>query len=477
MKMEPYRIRHRAAAHAAALAALLTAALASTNAFAVAGFARQTGMSCNQCHLSHGAATPNFTFTGRKFRALGYRLPHVQTPDIKKNEPQDQGEYLRLMPSQWSGRFQWQGVSNVKPPAGPNAGKWGEDQTNPTTRFAVFPFIGPIGDHFGVWTEIYLVPESSATGQWTIANGSWDEHDFRYTINPNSRKNIYGIALTNQAPQELFGFGPWPAVGLYSGWSNRGLVGGYAHPNFGSLMAYGWMNDRWVWAFGENTGDTNTGWTKSNEIGMFGWALKRGFSHELWANMYFRTGNDVEPLVTRNSVPADKHDWYYSDSIGGVSATRPAVCPETSQYILSGCPYLAEDVDSATSVAAELRWQRQDVGDWSWEIVGRVESDTEKYLDGAKTDQDTWGVATQFGWKHRYYIKPYVNGHSKYKFRDLTGTEYDIDTSPTYGIWLAYKPVENFLLSVEYHRLQSWSLTGNALDDGARYSITADISF
>lgn len=454
----------------------MLALAASADAYAVAGFARQTGMSCNQCHTSHGAATPNFTFTGKKFNALGYRVPQVQVSDIEKGEPEDRGEYLSLKPTQWSGRFQWSAVNNVKPPAGPNAGKWGEEESNPTSRFAIFPFIGPIGSNFGVWTEAYIAPLSSANGEWTIGNGIYEEHDFRYVVNPDD-EDVFGFAFTNQGIGELFGFGPWPAVGLNSETTNRGGIGGYAHPNFANLFAYGWMHDRWVWALGANTGDTNMGWDDANSLGMIGYAFANSNANELWANLYFRTGDDALPLVTEVSVPQDTHDFYFSDSISGVTATRPAACPSVSDFILRGCPYLAEDIDSQTSIDAEIRWSRQDMGDWSFEIVGRIGSNTEDYIDGAGTDMDTWGIATQFGWRHTYYIKPYVNGRSDFTFRDRLGASHDIDTSTSYGIWLAYKPVENFLLSFEYHNLQSWSLDNPAGDDGARYNIVADISF
>ncbi|MCP5348615.1 MAG: hypothetical protein R3F41_06755 [Gammaproteobacteria bacterium] len=451
--------------------------LASSQVGAVPGFARQTGMTCNQCHTSHGAATPNFTFSGKKFNALGYRLPSVQVPDIEAGGPEDQGEYLELNPVQWSGRFQWSAISNVKPPAGPNEGDWGEENSNPTSRFAVFPFIGSIGDHFGVWTEIYIIPSSSTNDEWTISNASYEEHDFRYIINPDSKENIYGISFSNQGIGSLFGFGPWPAVGAISDVINRGGIGGYQHPNFSNLMAYGWMDDRWVWALGGNSGDTNTGWDAANAVGMVGYAFQNSNYNELWANLYFRDGDDAMPLVTGISVPQDKHDFYYSDGISGVGATRPTTCPSNPEFILNGCPYLAEDMDHVTSVDAEIRWGGQDRGNLSFEVVGRLGFNDEDYYDGAGTTKNSWSLATQFGWNHTWYFKPYLNGVQDFEFTDRSGVKYDIDTSTQWGAWLAYKPTENFLLSFEYHRLQSWGLNRAALDDGARYSLTADIAF
>lgn len=476
-KMRFDHIRRLSAAPCGAAVLVLIATLfAAGEAFAVAGFSRQTGMSCNMCHTSHGGATPNFTFSGKKFNALGYRTPRVQVPDVDKGEAEDQGEFMRLLPTNWSGRFQWEALSNVKPPAGPNAGEWGEEETNPTARLAIFPFVGPVGDHFGMWSEFYVLPLRSVNQEWGIADTSYEEVDFRYVVNPDA-DNVFGFALNNQGVEGLFGFGPWPAVGLESEWANRGGLNGWTHPNFANIFAYGWMNDRWVWALGENTGDTNFGWSESNEVGMLGYAWQNGFSDELWTNLYFRSGNDVIPFVTDTSVPAEEHAFFFSEGIQGIGATRPAPCPSDPTFIEAGCPYLAEDVDDSTSVAADVRWSRHDVGDWSWEIVGRFSHDTEEYVDGAEAEKNMLGIATQFTWRHTYYIKPYVRDHTDFTFNDALGTEYDVDTSPTYGIWLAFKPVENFLLSFEYHNLQAWSLNEQAQDDGARYHISADIAF
>src|SRR4051812_4654028 len=50
-------------------------ALASS-AHAVPSFTRQTGLTCNQCHITF-SNVPDFTFTGKKFRLNGYRTPYV----------------------------------------------------------------------------------------------------------------------------------------------------------------------------------------------------------------------------------------------------------------------------------------------------------------------------------------------------------------------------------------------------------------
>src|SRR5688572_16403171 len=60
---------------AAVVAAFGIVALAAT-ANAVPSFVRQTGLTCNQCHITF-SNVPDFTFTGKKFRLNGYRTPYV----------------------------------------------------------------------------------------------------------------------------------------------------------------------------------------------------------------------------------------------------------------------------------------------------------------------------------------------------------------------------------------------------------------
>lgn len=461
---------------ALALLGMLAASLAPMDAEAVASFSRQTQMTCNQCHTSHGGATPNFTFSGKKFNAMGYRLRSLPR-QISKGQPEDQGEFLSMLPSMISGRLQWEAFSDVKPPAGPRAGEWLGVETNPTSRFSLFPFTGPIGDHFGVWTEIYIIPSTSAQGEWTIANASYEEHDFRFILNPGSKDNIYGLAFTNQGMGEIFGFGPWPAVGAMST-MDRGGIGGFQHPNRATLAAYGWMSDRWVWALAGFTGDTNLGWDQGNVKALLGYAWFNSNANELWTNLYYRGGGDALPVITDTTVPVDKHDFFFSSDVGGIDDLRPDPCPSNPRFIASGCPYLAEDTDDHTTYEGEVRWSQNNFASpFSWEVVARATFNSEEYIDGAETQKDAWSINAQVGWEHTYYVKPYVNGHFNFDFTDFLGTEHEIDTSPGWGVYLGYKPAENFLLTFGYHELQSFAVGRAAQDNGARWDITADISF
>lgn len=459
---------------------------AASEAHAVAAFTRQTGMSCNSCHTLHGAPTPNFTFTGKKFNALGYRLPGRPYQSQERTQEQGvggaRGEFLNLLPTTFSGRMQWSHASS-KPPG---ADDYGEVTSNPTSRLAFFPFVGPIGENFGVWTEFYIVPFTSEDNEWGIADTSYEELDFRYIFNPDNTDYIIGLALSNQGSAGLFGFGPFP--GLASG-IGRGGVGGYAHPNKAEIFAYGWMYDRWVWAIGPTTGDTNMGWDRTNVEGILGYALRNRNDDELWINFNFRTGNDALPMVSASGAQPSSRSWQYRDAIGGVSNTRRPPgdpCPGLDGRRPAGsCAYLAEEMDDHYSVDLEVRWGAQNVdsffgdksaGPWSWETVARLGANDEEYFDGAETKRTTWGIQTVIGYNHTYYFKPSIQDSFKYEFTDLNGTTYDIDTAISWNLTFAYKPVENFLIYFGYSNSQRNSLAGSAVT-GRSWQITADLSF
>ncbi len=466
------------------------------DAFAVAGFTRQTGMNCNSCHTLHGGPTPNFTFTGKKFNALGYRLPkgtHTVLSETREqggSEDESKGEYLKILPTTLSGRFQYQVINTSERPG---ADDWGPVRTNPTSRFALFPFTGPIGDHWGVWTEIYIVPFTSDDNEWGIADVSYEEFDFRYIINPENDSSIFGFALTNQGINQLFGFGPYPGLPSYL---SRGGVGGYAHPNRAQLYHYGWVNDRFVYAIGAGTGDTNDNWDDANVVGIFGWAIRNRNDNEMWLNFTMRTGNDALPLVSASGAEDSSRSWQYRDAVGGIDDTRLAGLPVGSTCAdvpgafagrrnTGGCAYLAEELDDFTTFNVELRWAAQNVdkffgtrsvGNWSFEHVARLAFNDEDYYDGASAKRNSWGLSTVIGYKHTWYFKPRITGDIDYEFTDNLGTVYDIDTPMRWSFRVAYKPVENFLFYAQFANSQSIAITRDALT-GRSFSLTADISF
>jgi hypothetical protein len=426
---------------------------------AVPAFVRQTNMSCNQCHTAHGGPVPNFTMTGKKFRSTGYRLLDVREL-MESGVEGDMGERLKLpLLDYFSFRLQSELTSVSR---NPFTGEWGEAVTNPTTRVAFF-WVGPIGDHFGVWNEWYFHTLGSKDEEWSLDLASWDEFDIRYTFNPHNPDYQIGLGLTNQPVYDVLGFGPFP---VFAGGrqAQRGEIAGLAHPNYGTAFLYGWMFDRFVWLVGGNTGDTNVGWDYANVIGEVGYAVKNTNADELWLHAVARSGTDVMPLVTQNYVEDGARDWSYEDAVGGVSATR--------QDDMGA--YLAADVDKATTLEGEIRWSRQDWGPHSFESVARLSWNTEDYKDGAGTDLTTVGADVLYGWKHTYYAMPFWNTKTTYDFTDHTGLKHTIKNTAQYGVNFGFKPTENFLLNLQILNFQVLHLDAEPNDEGLAVSLYID---
>src|SRR5919106_3767717 len=222
----------------ASLAVAFGAVAVTERADAVPSFTRQTGMTCAQWHVMFGAPVPNFTFTGKKFRMNGYRVPFV-TDKIEAGEVGSLGG-KRLAMSLFpylSLRYQSVFAQQSKLPGAAEAQPI---TSNPTSRLAFFTG-GPIGDHFGLWTELYLTPDGSDQNrEWTFGVFSFDEYDLRFV--QTSGNNVFGVAFNNQGISEVSGFGPWPVSVPQE--HNRGGYQGWSHPNRGNVLAYAWLNDK-----------------------------------------------------------------------------------------------------------------------------------------------------------------------------------------------------------------------------------------
>src|SRR5256712_9451552 len=138
-----------------ALAALvMVAKVASAR---VPAFVRQTGLTCNQCHMSWSNA-PDFTFTGLKFRANGYRTPWVAEKVEAGEEGAVNGQRLVLtLGSMLSWHSRSIIVAQSKSASDPSLAEpsAGSPFTSPISTVAMH-YSGPIGEHLGFWNEFYL---------------------------------------------------------------------------------------------------------------------------------------------------------------------------------------------------------------------------------------------------------------------------------------------------------------------------------
>ncbi len=445
--------------------ALLAAALASTvlmafasPAPAVSAFARQTNMSCNQCHTSY-TIIPNFTITGKKFRTTGYRQVNVRDEVEYGDESTPPGERIRLpLLDYWCMRLE---ATPFSVSSNPVTGDYGEVTTDPTTRMAMF-WVGPIGDHMGIWNEWYF--HVLGDGEWSLDLASWDEFDLKWVFNPDNPDYRIVAGLTNQPISDEFGFGPFP-IFAGGGFDFRSEVGGLAHPNLANPYVGGWMYDRWVWTVVGNTGDTNIGWDRANVEYQLAYAAQNTNLNELWFRVLGRNGSDVLPLVTSNYVESDTRYWSYRDAFAGISESREST---------EAGPYLAEDIEQSSSLMGEIRWSRQNAGALSFETVLRVARAKDEYKDGATMDIMTVGTHSRFGLWHTYYLEPFWNVKSTMDFKDYTGHKYSIDAPAEYGFSILARPTENFECGFTWIHFPVYRLEGSAFNKGNSYSVSCD---
>jgi len=117
-------------------------------------FVRQTGLVCNQCHVTW-TPTPDLTFTGVKFRLNGYRTPWVAEKIEAGEEGALNGRRLVLGITGYlsyhmrSNLFQQSKAASDPALAEPDAGPV---TSNPFSSLA-WDYAGPIAENVGIWTS------------------------------------------------------------------------------------------------------------------------------------------------------------------------------------------------------------------------------------------------------------------------------------------------------------------------------------
>jgi len=431
--------------------------LAPANAEAVPSFTRQTGMTCAQCHVMFGAPVPNFTFTGKKFRMNGYRVPFVTERIEAGQEGALGGKRLNMslfpyISLRYQSVFAAQTKANGATTAGPIT-------SNPTSRLALFTG-GPVGDYFGLWTELYLTPDGSPSGEWTLGLFSFDEYDFRYTRMKNN--NVFGVAFNNQGISEVSGFGPWPISVPQE--HNRGGFAGWSHPNRGNFLAYAWLNDKLLFTGGASPGQNNLDWRRLAYLGQVAYAVFNSDQKELWVNVMYRAGNDDIPLVT-NTSPLQNRTWNYTSNVTGIDATR----------LVPG-PYTSIDVGKTSRLTAEVRYGFVDHGPHSMEGVFRMNMNKDNYRDNAEASRNDIGGAFRYVYNRTYGIDLGAWKPTKYQFIDQAGNVNDIETKVAYQSYFIFQPAMNMILSLAYSNTQAQSLAA-APTTGWNWSLGLDFLF
>jgi len=455
----------------ASLAGAMALALV-TDASAVPSFARQTGMVCVQCHVSFGGPVPNFTFTGKKFRMNGYRMPYV-AEKLEAGEPGTTSGRRLAIPLIPYLSFRYQSVfaSQSKAPSISGDGtKASPISSNPTSRFSFFPG-GALGDNFGLWIEVYLTPDGSSTREWTLGLFSFDEYDLRMV--KITDKSTIGLSFSNQSIREVSGFGPFPTLP-----SNltRGGFSGWSHPNRGNFFAYGWWGDRLLTVIGASPGEDNLDWKKRQFLAQLAYAFRNQDESELWFNVMTEFGNDGIPILS-TTTPNASRTWTYGDVVPGIAKTRSAVVANQKSYV-SG------DIGDFVRIEPELRLGFIDRGPHSMEAVTRVTVARETYADNSEAKQITPGFALRYMYDRTYGGDLVLSTNTKFELTDPAGKVHDMKTGSAWTVYGKYQPAMNFLVTLQVANATSGYLTNSGLTaaqevvkKGWSWSLGADILF
>ncbi len=440
----------------AGLVALGAVTLSASNR-AVPSFVRQTGMTCAQCHVMFGAPVPNFTFTGKKFRLNGYRVPFVTERIEAGEEGALSGKRLSISLFPYiSLRYQSVFAAQSKSPGASSAGPI---TSNPTSRLAIFTG-GPVADYFGLWTEMYLTPDGSPTGEWTLGLFSLDEFDLRFV--KMSGNNTFGLAFNNQGITEISGFGPWPVSVPQE--LNRGGFGGWSHPNRGNLIAYAWLNDRILVSGGASPGQNNLDWDRLKYLGQVAYALKNSDEQELWLSLFASAGNDDIPIIT-STTPNSQRTWTYRSNVGGIDALH------------GSAPYLSDDLHKTARWMADLRYSFIDRGPHSMEIMGRVGMYKDDFNDQATVKRNDVGGSVRYVYNRTYGLDVGMWKPLTYEFTDNTGLKHDIKQPMSFSGYLSYQPAMNIITSLSYAKRYTTALDVDPVTGGYAWSLGIDFLF
>jgi len=424
-------------------AAVIAAAVVwATRAEAVPSYVRQTGFSCNQCHVSWAPA-PDFTMTGMKFRMNAYRDPFTADKIEAGQEGAINGKRLVLgLQNAWTWHYRSSLLQQSLSPSDP-AQPVPAVSSISTNQFSSvgMDYAGPIGEHFGIWTEYYV----DAAG--AVGNVRGDFTNAEYTVafatNPGGPGNIFGIVWTNQEVPNDMGFSPIRS-GAPSHWFANLPRSGRIMPN-SRLAAYVFLADRFAFNVGVIAGEDNTDYKKLSWGGLAGVAIKNTDDFTLWFSVPWKAGQDLMPLVSSkvfvNSAPA-RYDFV--DAVTGVSAFRAA-----------NAPYGSANMGDGLRVEPELRLIMADRGPHSLFAAASYIYEKDTYDDGSSAINAGWGVTARWLWERTLGMNVTVSQLSKFEFTDRFGVAHPAPQAINWSFGPFYRVAMNAALELSVNRTQA----------------------
>jgi len=414
----------------------------ASSASAVPSFTRQTGLTCNQCHISF-SNVPDFTFTGKKFRLNGYRTPYVAEKIEAGEEGSLTGNRLVLgLQNIFSLRFRNNLLSQSKPASDANvaAPDKGPVTSQPGTSISWF-YVGGIGEHIGMWNEFYFDTAgnvSAAAAPFRI-NG-FDEYDLKFVFNPGY-DNIVGFAITTQDLPSLAGFSPFNS-GAAANQLQRGGIGN-AHTAYVNLAAYTFIKDRLLLVGAVQTGEDNYNFSDGlNYQASVAYAFGNTDHNQLWYVGFLKAGNDGIPIVTSTSLSSDR-GVTYGEGIAGVNALHK----DAAGKALGA--YLPTNTGDFVRTRNELHYGFIDKGPHSLTTAVGLNWNRETYDDGAEIKQAGFGARARYFYDRTYGVEYNINGYLANDFTDSHGINHPITKQMNFGtITGFYRPAMNFSFSL-----------------------------
>ncbi|HYT70315.1 MAG TPA: hypothetical protein VEK78_02965 [Gemmatimonadales bacterium] len=433
---------------AVALAALgvFVAEVASAGT-GVPSFTRQTGLACNQCHMTW-TPTPDLTFTGIKFRLNGYRTPFVAEKVEAGEEGALNGRRLVLgLQNYWTLHYRSNLLQQSKPASDPTVAEPDANpvSTNPFNSVGL-DYAGPIGEHFGIWTEYYFAANNGNENVYNLVSN--DEYDVKYVFNPGG--NIVAMFMSTQS----LGAPLFAAFG--SGVANnqqRSGAGGNGHAPYANVGAYGMWNDRVITMFAVQPGEDNLDYRRLNYEGILGFMPWNSDAKYLLLTANFKAGNDMVPQVSSLSLNQQNNQIVTREAIRGVSATR------TGSF--AGQPYASINTGDATRWMFDVRYGWLDKGPHSFTSAWGASVEDETYDDGAKVKLRAVGATLRYMYDRTYGINFGLNKRLTYEFTDAGSAVHKIPTDLGYNVLFIYRAAMNFAWEFGVSNSQSLVLDQN----------------
>lgn len=462
---------------------------------AVSSYARQTGLSCNSCHIGFDPV-PLFTRTGRLFVMRGFQQPdsihgklRFEGYDAEGNSEGNEeygGNYLAL---------NWQDFFAARLITGVASGSSNGDTTSTAgSRMALF-ITGPVTDWLGLYTEVGYLGNNSlnsvgtdptspdTTGNPTNLNYfAYDE--YRLTASRMVGEDSFiAMAVGNEYPDAINEFvfpvyqiRPW-------GYGHGGLGNEYSTTAY---SFYGFWKNRWFTQISFLTGDYDHSWSDGHNMyvniaynGIPGTGERfRRQGHDVWWVAEFLTGDNIGSQVNRMKTsylcpagcPAGVSDANFSIS-NGIGYQWNSTISDLAAYNGTG----TETVEEGNAWRLSAHSAAGDNGNHSWYASFAFAGNQQDYLSGASSDKTTVGLSLRYFYNRTYGAGFYVNRSLTYDYVNPAQQTFEVQSPTFWGAQLYWAPAMNVNIRMSYGPVETVAIDpANQLDLGSRWDIILD---